>query len=437
MERRNHRKLAARAKEAESNKRQDAAAFSRGYKRVVGAKTTAVRGARKDPMMEQEALIRNHWLHLDHSEDGMMALNIDVLEDIIESTGILITDAEAKEALAWMSSNQLGWYNLAQVLKWWRKRAADAKQVMPEPWQQKIQRFHETLLSYRDTIASWRSTLKYRKEFCRREGLIGTTAGQPTSGWACDEGMDRKTLDEKEDGQAVEGKSQEETQVEDQDDDSGPAVAHFATSVAVGHMATNRASAKLEVLGPALDAPGLKTTSGNDAHLEVTAHQLLLEHRMAQPQTYNSKATDAEAHQAEPMQSVAWIDLNASRDVSDAHLDRLIAQLNTFLQSIPRDLTDEWYHSTECKLLVAGHKKPVKFVRLLFYSRHDVVKLFEDDAFPEGLRLSQVGPPHHRIPVRPGQHLTSHTRPHSVADLSRRSVASLFSWRPESTSTTC
>ena len=85
-------------------------------------------------------------------------------------------------------------------------------------------------------------------------------------------------------------------------------MAHAATSISIGHMLSQRASVKLEVLGPALDAPATKVSGKKDALTEVTAAQLLSAHAMASPK--HLKPEDM-------MKSVAWVDLNTSREVAD------------------------------------------------------------------------------------------------------------------------
>ena len=170
MERRNRRKLQALSANQENNKTQDAGAFQRGYKRVVGGKST-VRGANKDPLMEQEELIKNHWSHLPQSDDGMVALDIDLLEDIVESTGILLPDKEAREALEWMPANQLGWYNLAGVLHWWRKRAADAEETAPLVWQERLIDARSMLRGWRSEVMKVKEAMEARYHWSQREEL--------------------------------------------------------------------------------------------------------------------------------------------------------------------------------------------------------------------------------------------------------------------------
>ena len=170
MERRNRRKLKLLGANQENNKTQDAGAFQRGYKRVVGGKST-VRGTNKDPLMEQEELIKNHWSHLPQSDDGMVALDIDLLEDIIEATGIVLPDKEAKEALEWMPANQLGWYNLAGVLHWWRKRASEADQTAPLVWQERLIDAREKLRGWRTEMVKIKETMSARYKWSQREEL--------------------------------------------------------------------------------------------------------------------------------------------------------------------------------------------------------------------------------------------------------------------------
>ena len=49
----------------------------------------------------------------------MAQLDLDTFEDVIEAVGVLLSDAEATEALNTMPKNQMRAYALSDVLSWY------------------------------------------------------------------------------------------------------------------------------------------------------------------------------------------------------------------------------------------------------------------------------------------------------------------------------
>ena len=71
-----------------------------------------------------EEAARDVWKALPQDEDRLCCLDVDTIEDIFESVGIVLTDAEAQLCLKRMPTNQLGKYSFGDVISYCRKFAS-------------------------------------------------------------------------------------------------------------------------------------------------------------------------------------------------------------------------------------------------------------------------------------------------------------------------
>ena len=63
------------------------------------------------------------------NNDNMQRLDVDLLEDLVEATGNIIHDREAKAALNKLLTNQLEKHTLESVIKWGKERQRLRRQV--------------------------------------------------------------------------------------------------------------------------------------------------------------------------------------------------------------------------------------------------------------------------------------------------------------------
>ena len=78
------------------------------------------------------ALLRNK------NNDDMVKLDVDLLEDLVEATGNLIHDREARAALEVIPTNQLGKHKVGDVIKWWVGRQEARRKPPTKPWRQRL-----------------------------------------------------------------------------------------------------------------------------------------------------------------------------------------------------------------------------------------------------------------------------------------------------------
>jgi len=126
--------------EMEKGRFGDAAAFQIGYKRVQGNKMV---GGKKSVGSEAEKAaslgqITTKWETMKRSNDGLVRLDVDLLEDLVEATGKIIHDREAKKALLEIKTNQLGMHGLADVLLWWKGRIKLLEAPDIPPWRARL-----------------------------------------------------------------------------------------------------------------------------------------------------------------------------------------------------------------------------------------------------------------------------------------------------------
>ena len=79
------------------------------------------------------------------NNDDMQRLDVDLLEDLVEATGNIIHDREAKAALAKLPTNQLGYHTLDSVTKWWKERQRLRRTPPTPPWRSRLQKVLQTI----------------------------------------------------------------------------------------------------------------------------------------------------------------------------------------------------------------------------------------------------------------------------------------------------
>ena len=83
--------------------------------------------------------IRSRWALLrNKNNDDMVKLDVDLLEDLVEATGNLIHDREARAALEVLPTNQLGKHKMGDVIKWWVSRQEARRKPPTKPWRRRL-----------------------------------------------------------------------------------------------------------------------------------------------------------------------------------------------------------------------------------------------------------------------------------------------------------
>ena len=159
MERRGRRAQALADADTDKGKIKDAAAFARGYKRTQGSGVQGPKGA--SALAAEEMLIAHSWGKI-AQPDGMAQLDLDTFEDVIEGTGLLISDAEATAALAAMPRNQMRAYSLSDVLAWWRERNAAMRREPPPAWQLRLAAMRKALAKVPSDVRAFKASMTQR-----------------------------------------------------------------------------------------------------------------------------------------------------------------------------------------------------------------------------------------------------------------------------------
>lgn len=93
----------------------DAAAFQIGYKRVQAKKSSSSNASDLDAEdIVASNQMASKWATMKRNNDDMQRLDVDLLEDLVEATGKIIHDREAKAALERLPTNQLGYHSRRQ-----------------------------------------------------------------------------------------------------------------------------------------------------------------------------------------------------------------------------------------------------------------------------------------------------------------------------------
>ena len=126
------------------------------------------------------------WKTMKHrNNDDLQKLDIDLFEDLVEATGNLIHDREAKSGLDSLPASQLGMHALASVQNWWKKRQQDARRPPTPPWRRRM-------ASVLDTItAPWNFFDKVKYEADRQVQI--NKVEESWTPWKTEEDLARET----------------------------------------------------------------------------------------------------------------------------------------------------------------------------------------------------------------------------------------------------
>lgn len=82
----------------------------------------------------------HRWNKIDQGDDGLCHLDLDLIEDLFETGGILLTDADAKDCLDRLPVNQLGKYSGHDVLSYFKSFMTSGAPASMPYWRQVAQR---------------------------------------------------------------------------------------------------------------------------------------------------------------------------------------------------------------------------------------------------------------------------------------------------------
>ena len=309
--------------------------------------------------------------------DGMAQLDLDTFEDVIEGTGLLISDAEATAALAAMPRNQMRAYSLADVLAWWRERNASMRREPPPAWQVRLGRLRKALEKVPTDVRAFKASLTQRWERIQRDNeneramkeraekkarrakrrkkkLALARGGRGSGSGSSDSDADDADVedgDESGDGDSDasdgdDGSSsggdddnmnaaaaemraallrQEREEARDPNDD-GRSPSHTAVTLAIGHMPTMRSALKLDVISALAKKAGRTDPNAvagkRDAKgdfitkLDVTAGEMLrLDHqeRMTRAKANALDGILQPDEEPKPARVVVWADFSVRR----------------------------------------------------------------------------------------------------------------------------
>ena len=82
--------------------------------------------------------VQRKWSTLRCADDGMCELDIDIVEDLFEAAGVVLTDLEAEECLRAIRPNQLGRRRVEDVIEWYRTKMCTDVPVRVLPLWRKV-----------------------------------------------------------------------------------------------------------------------------------------------------------------------------------------------------------------------------------------------------------------------------------------------------------
>lgn len=92
------------------------------------------------------------WNTLKCADDGMCELDVDTVEDLFEAAGIVLTDAEAENCLAYVLPNQLGLRRVEDVITWYRRKICTEIPFAIPLWRKVADDAHDTFQSLQNAI---------------------------------------------------------------------------------------------------------------------------------------------------------------------------------------------------------------------------------------------------------------------------------------------
>jgi hypothetical protein len=104
------------------------------------------------------------WSKFDQDDDKLCHLDIDTLEDLFESSGVLVTDEEAKLCLSSIYKSQLGKYNFKDILKWHEIYSqSKSNRTNVSHWQQVVTKCYTGYIEYKDQFYNFLRKLNLQR----------------------------------------------------------------------------------------------------------------------------------------------------------------------------------------------------------------------------------------------------------------------------------
>ena len=189
--------------------------------------------------------------------------NHSILEDVLESTGTLVSDAEAAHALATMPRNATRRYALSDVLQWWRSRAETIARREPPKWRKRLTAISRALVetpkSFLGRIEAvvnrrWSALLGERQTAWLAQFSEGAPDPPPTP----PEDETTTPTDASPSKPSKPPPTSDEDQKQREDLDDHPF--HIAATCQVGHVTKAKSSIRLDVRGRPLGTSMPPTT---------------------------------------------------------------------------------------------------------------------------------------------------------------------------------
>lgn len=97
--------------------------------------------------------VQRKWSTLKCADDGMCELDVDIVEDLFEAAGVVLTDQEAEDCLRAVPVNQLGRRRVQDVVEWYRAKLCTDVPVRVLPlWRKVAADVFEALRSTQDSV---------------------------------------------------------------------------------------------------------------------------------------------------------------------------------------------------------------------------------------------------------------------------------------------
>ncbi len=395
--------------EKEQGRFGDAAAFRIGYKRVQANRsssrhTPAEDSAGEDFVAANQMTVK--WSTLKgRNNDDLIKLDVDLLEDLVEATGNIIHDREAKVALESLPKNQLGKHSLQSVIAWWKKRQRQKRRPPIPGWRKRLGKLLKgitkpwILLDYlkdetdrqiqinkvEEGWADWKTEedLERERELAEQQSQVPATPGTPGKPSTPAASTSYAS------GFAAGGSTVVKAWESDSDEEEEERNCKIACRLAVGHVLTEkRSSIKFDIaasdisggtMPPPTAASGRPTTTGSQrpasrtqtaaSHIRLFAKELLEgAFRTASPE-WNLK--NELVAQAGGFGSVMWVDFPIQEIANDEMIEKLIKQITCFLDCVPRDYAKPLYAASKVEVVSLTSRDSRRFLRIQLLNDRD------------------------------------------------------------------
>jgi len=408
----------------------DAAAFQIGYKRVQSSKVV---GGKKSMGSEAEknaslGHIATKWNTMKLSNDGLIKLDVDLLEDLVEATGKIIHDREAKAALRELPSNQLGKHSLHDFIKWWKQRLKKLEAPDIPPWRARL---HTVLAQLErpwkfldNLIRETKRQVSINKEEGEWVDWVEGESSDEEEGDLTPEEVAKKKAEEEEVAAANRRRqmafpltktawdSDDEGNNGDSDDDENDKESKLAVSIAVGHIQKEKpASIKFDFAASG-EGVGVSIAGGDG----TGQPQQLQQGQQQMPTPNNSRpntgqssrptsqgANVAHSHirlyakqvlddafrtaspdwalkhqETKVFASALWVDFAVREEAGEALIKKMVEQISFFLDSVPRDYAKPLYVASKVEeVTLSSSRDAKKYIRITFLNDVDPFYEFE------------------------------------------------------------